>query len=73
MISSTKKYIWQANPLVREGTKFLQISILKVIDLETFGPPSGSKAFETISGPAGQGCEQIGQLGKAPNSFKFLF
>ena len=74
MVSTTKKCIWQANPLVREGTnflyvsiipaedptiadiqrdlhgavlldyKFLQISIKKVIDLETFGLPNGSKA-----------------------------
>ena len=26
----------------------------KLIDLETFGPPNGSKAFQAIWGPAGQ-------------------
>ena len=54
IVSTTKKCIWQANPLVREGTKFMYVSILKVIDLDTFGLLGGSNAFEAISGPAGQ-------------------
>ena len=42
------------------STQFLQVSIKKVIDLETFGPPNGSEAFEAISGPAGQGLHPDG-------------
>ena len=48
MASTTKRCIWQGNPLVREGANFLYVSIKKVIDLETFGLPSGSTASSSL-------------------------
>ena len=62
MASTAKKCIWQANPLVWQSSKFLSVSIKKIIDLETFGPPNGSEAFGAISGPAGQGLHPDGAV-----------